>query len=115
MAKFKFVQWLLLWLQESSRFQFEWDEGNTTKSSSKHGVTPAETEEIFRLGQAQPLGMQISPEVPEERLAIVGSTRTGRTLHVVFTLRNGKIRAISGRPAGKKERKAYEAYLREIS
>jgi hypothetical protein len=115
MAKFKFVQWLILWLQETSGFQFEWDDGNTFKSSTKHGVTPVEAEEVFLLGQAQPLGVQVSPEVPEERLGIVGPTYSGRVLHVVFTIRAGKIRPISARPAGRKERKSHEAYLREIS
>ncbi len=115
MAKFKFAQWLILWLQETSGFQFEWDEGNTLKSSAKHGVTPVETEEIFLLNQAQPLGIQVSPEPPEERLGIVGETYGGRILHVVFTLREGKIRPISARPAGRKERRSYEAYLREIT
>ncbi|MBK9309042.1 MAG: BrnT family toxin [Nitrospira sp.] len=38
----------------------------------------------------------------------------GRILHVVFTLREGKVRPISARPAHKKERELYEAYLREI-
>lgn len=57
MAKFKFVQWLIVWLLENTNFQFEWDKGNTTKSSAKHGVTPEEVEEVFRLGQAQPLGV----------------------------------------------------------
>lgn len=115
MAKFKFVEWLIHWLQETSGFQFEWDEGNSLKSAAKHGVTPEETEEVFLLGQAAPLGVQVSPEAPEERLGIVGPNYTGRILQVVFTLRGGKIRPISARPAGKKERTFYETYLREVS
>ena len=115
MAKFKFVEWLLLWLQENSRFDFDWDEGNSVKSAAKHGVTLAEVEEIFGLGQAAALGVQVSPVVFEERLGIVGVTVSGRVLHVVFTLRAGKVRPISARPAKKSERKYYEAYLREIS
>jgi hypothetical protein len=35
MAKFKFVEWLLLWLLEEAHFEFDWDEGNRTKSSAK--------------------------------------------------------------------------------
>lgn len=114
MAKFKFIEWLLLWLQETAHFEFEWDEGNITKSSTKHAVTTTETEEIFRVGQAAPLGVQISPEVSEERLGIVGVTSEDRVLHVVFALREGKVRPISARPAHKKERDFYETYLREI-
>jgi uncharacterized DUF497 family protein len=114
MAKFKFIEWLLLWLQESSRFEFDWDEGNRTKSATKHSVRTEEAEEVFTTGQAAPLGVQISPAAPEERLGIVGTTSGGRILHVVFTLRDGKVRPISARPAHKKEREFYEAYLREV-
>ncbi|MFA6315912.1 MAG: hypothetical protein WC943_00705 [Elusimicrobiota bacterium] len=35
MAKFKFVEWLLLWLLEEAHFVFEWDSGNRTKSAAK--------------------------------------------------------------------------------
>ncbi|HAM36447.1 MAG TPA: hypothetical protein DEB40_08050 [Elusimicrobia bacterium] len=115
MAKFRFVEWLLLWLQETSNFEFEWDDGNRTKSAKKHSVTTIEAEEVFLLGQAAPLGVQVSPPVPEERLGIIGPTSQGRILHVVFTQREGKIRPISARPAHKKERCLYEAYLREIA
>jgi uncharacterized DUF497 family protein len=114
MAKFKFVEWLLLWLQENSHFEFDWDEGNRTKSAAKHAVRIEAAEEVFTLGQAAPLGIQISPVAHEERLGIVGPTSEGRLLHVVFTLRDGKVRPISARPAHKKERELYEAYLREI-
>lgn len=103
MAKFKFVEWLMLWLQERALYEFEWDDGNRTKSAAKHSVTTTETEEVFRVGTAAPLGVQISPEVHEERLGIVGATSGGRILHVVFTLREGKVRPISTRPAHKRE------------
>lgn len=115
MAKFKYIEWLVLWLQETSRFEFDWDDGNSAKSSMKHGVKTEETEDVFQLGQAAALGIQISPVVFEERLGIVGATATGRILHIVFTLRAGKVRPISTRPAKKDERNYYEAYLREIS
>lgn len=115
MAKFQFIRWLVHWLEEASGFQFEWDEGNTVKSAAKHGVTPSEVEEVFTLHQAAPLGVQTSPAVAEERLGIIGPTYTGRMLQVVFTLRGGKVRPISARPAGRKERKYYEAYIREVA
>ena len=114
MAKFKFVEWLLLWLQENSQFEFDWDEGNRTKSAAKHAVRTDEAEEVFTLGQAAPLGVQVNPPAHEDRFGIVWPTSEGRVLHVVFTLRDGKVRPISARPAHKKERELYEAYLREI-
>lgn len=115
MAKFKFVEWLLSWMLETQDFSFEWDSGNKSKSKSKHGIETVEIEEIFILGLAIPLGVQVEPEVDEERLAVVGPTSEGKLLHVVFTLRDGRVRPISGRPAHKKERSQYGEILRKIS
>lgn len=115
MAKFEYVEWLLLWLLETKIFRFEWDAGNSTKSGLKHGVPQAEVEEVFKLGQALPIGVQVRPVFPEERLAIVGPTFKNKMLIVVFTLRNGKVRPISARPAHKKEKIQYETILRKIA
>ncbi len=41
-----------------------------------------------------PLGVQVSPLVHEERLGIVGTTTEGRIVHVVFTLKEGKVRPL---------------------
>ncbi len=59
--------------------------------------------------------MQITPKVEEERLGIIGPTKQGRILQVVFTVREGKVRPISARPAHKKEKKQYEENVRQIS
>jgi uncharacterized DUF497 family protein len=115
MAKFKFVEWLLSWLIETEEFGFEWDSGNKTKNKNKHGVETFEIEQIFKSRLAIPLGVQISPEVDEERLAVVGPTLEGRLLHIVFTLRDGRVRPISGRPAHKTEKVQYGKILRKIS
>ena len=114
MAIFKFIEWLAVWLLETAQFDFEWDAGNRTKSAKKHGVSTAEVEEVFALGQTAPLGLQTDPPVSEERLAIVGATAAGRVLHIVFTLRDGRVRPISARPAEKGERELYEEYIREV-
>jgi hypothetical protein len=39
MAKWDFVEWLLLWILETSHFEFEWDIGNQSKNEEKHGTT----------------------------------------------------------------------------
>lgn len=111
MAKFKFAEWLLVWLQDAEDFEFEWDDGNWAKSAKKHGVSAAEIEEVFTAGRAAPLGIQVSPAVPEERMAVVGATAAGRVLHLVFTIRDGRVRPISARPAAPIERGFYEAWL----
>lgn len=114
MAKFEFAEWLLLWLNENRRFEFDWDDGNRAKNAAKHSVRTGEAEDVFTLGRAAPLGIQVSPATAEERWGVVGTTSEGRILHVVFTLRDGKVRPISARPAHKKEREIHEAYVREI-
>lgn len=115
MAQWEFVDWLLFWILETSLFEFEWDEGNQSKNAKKHGISLAEVEAVFRSGLALPLGIQITPIVPEQRLGLVGPTLDGRLLQVAFVLREGRVRVISARPAHRKERKQYEEILRKIT
>ena len=108
MARFKFILWLAYWYSENEDFEFEWDRGNHSKCQAKHDVSPEEVESVFDMKMAIPLGHQVTPEVEEERLCIVGPTSEGRMLSVVFTLREGRVRPISSRNASRKERKFYE-------
>lgn len=98
-----------------SHFEFEWDKGNTTKNANKHDTSIEDIEAVFRSGMALPLGIQISPPVNEQRLGVVGPTINGKLLQIAFTLRDGRVRVISARPAHKKERKSYEEILRKIT
>ena len=115
MAQWEFVEWLLFWILETSHFEFEWDKGNNSKNVTKHKISIAEVEAVFRSGRALSLGIQISPQTDEQRLGLVGPTLNSRLLQVAFVLREGRIRVISARPANKKERKQYEEILRKIS
>ncbi len=115
MAQWKFAEWLLYWILETSHFGFDWDEGNTTKNAAKHGVEFFEIEDVFRSGLALPLGEQVNSPDREQRLGIIGPNLAGRLLQIAFVLRSGKIRVISARPAHKKERVLYEKNLRQIS
>jgi len=108
MGQFKFVLWLAYWYLQNETFEFEWDQGNYTKSSTKHGVDSDEVESVFTLRMAVPIGRQMSPEVDEERLCVVGPSLNGKFISVVFTLRDGRVRPISSRPANKKEKRIYE-------
>ncbi len=108
MAQFRFLLWLAYWYLQHEIFQFEWDRGNQNKSWSKHSVGPNEIEAVFNLKLAVPLGRQVAPAVEDERLCLVGPTDSGRMLSVVFTLREGRVRPISARPASRKERRLYE-------
>ena len=114
MAQFKFLFLLVYWYQKSDIFEFEWDSGNQKKSSTKHHVSPDEVESVFELKLAVPIGRQISPISQEVRFCILGPTATGRMLSVVFVIRSGKVRPISGRPVSRKERNLYEEISQTI-
>lgn len=113
-AHFKFLLWLAYWYQQTEKFEFEWDSGNNQKSIKKHDVGLEEIEAVFEMKMAIPLGRQVSPVVEEERLCLIGPTDSGRMLSVVFTLRDGRVRPISGRTASKKERGLYEEISKTI-
>ena len=104
----------MFWILETSHFEFEWDAGNLTKSQVKHGISTEEVEAVFRSGLAVPLGVQISPSIPEQRLGIIGPTTGGRLIHIAFVLREGRVRPVSARSAKRKERKEYEETIRKI-
>jgi len=115
MAQWIFAEWLLFWILETSHFEFEWDEGNSTKNAKKHGIETYEIEFVFRSGLALPLGIQLSPPVNEQRLGLVGPALNGTLVQIAFTIRDGRVRVISARIAHKKERAKYEEILRKIT
>ncbi|MBI5631070.1 MAG: BrnT family toxin [Elusimicrobia bacterium] len=87
---------------------FEWDEHNVRKNWEKHGVSFAESEEIFF---NEPL---LVAEVDrskilygEQRRLAYGVSNEKRPLFIVFTMRNNKIRIISARDMNRKEKKFY--------
>jgi hypothetical protein len=86
---------------------FEWDQGNAQKSERKHGVTSAETEQIFSNFPLR-LAEDIEHSENEPRFHAMGATNFGRLLQVTFTLRGPFIRVISARLMNRKERKQYE-------
>lgn len=108
-AKFKYIQWLISFLEAFDIFVFQWDAGNSLKSEDKHGVTIEQIESCFLDEKILPLGIQVEPKVKEERYGIIARDYEGTILFVSFTIRDGKIRPVSGRVANKKERIIYEA------
>ena len=83
--------------------QFEWDEGNNAKNWLKHQVTNGECEEVFFDPHKRLLEEKLHSG-EESRYILLGRTQAGRTLFIVFTLRQKKIRVISARDTNKKER-----------
>jgi len=113
MAQFEFVEWLVQWLMNQDIFEFEWDEGNSTKSAVKHGIEVETAEQFFQNNDCLvPLGIQVAPKANEPRFGALGMDLLGNRLSVCFTIRAGKIRVISIRPMSQVERKRY-ATLRE--
>jgi hypothetical protein len=111
LAKFKFILWLVEFLNTQSILSFEWDDGNSTKSLDKHGVENSIVESAFYDQMVLALGEQYQPIVNESRYGIIAKSSAGSILFICFTIRNGKIRCISSRPANKNERSLYDKEL----
>jgi uncharacterized DUF497 family protein len=88
---------------------FDWDPGNLTKNAHKHGVSVAESEEVF-FNQPLLVVDDAAHSRQEVRLHALGVTNVGRQLHVSFTLRadDTLIRIISARDMSERERRRYE-------
>jgi uncharacterized DUF497 family protein len=108
LAKFRFIEWLIDWLEKQRSFAFEWDFGNTTKSLFKHGISCEEAESVFFQPETiRILGEQVSPPVNEPRYGLFGLTIKGRPVFVCFTLRGSGVRIISIRELNRKEKQVY--------
>jgi uncharacterized DUF497 family protein len=88
---------------------FDWDDGNSRKSTDKHAVTQAEAESIF-FNDPLILVEDAEHSEAEQRINALGKTAQNRLLHVTFTLRKNQtlIRVISARDMNRKERLNYE-------
>jgi len=86
---------------------FDWDEANINKNKEKHKVEYRECEEIF---SNKPLVFIEDKQhsQTENRWGALGKTNKGRQLAVYFTIRSDKIRIISARDQGKKDKLAYQ-------
>ncbi|MBI3419568.1 MAG: BrnT family toxin [Proteobacteria bacterium] len=84
---------------------FDWDEGNSQKSTGKHGVSQAEAEQAF-MNEPLLLLEDVRHSGQELRFHALGRTDEERLLHITFTLRSGGtlIRVISARDMNRKER-----------
>lgn len=88
---------------------FDWDGGNSRKSTEKHGVEPVEAEQVFQDTRIL-IASDIKHSALEPRFQALGRSFSGRYLHIAFTLRRDGtlIRVISARDMSRKERKIYE-------
>jgi len=86
---------------------FIWDLGNKEKNYKNHQVSNFECEEVFFDHDKKIYNDEIHSQ-REARYLLVGKTKSGRTLFVVFTIRSNKIRVISARNLNHKEYYLYE-------
>jgi uncharacterized protein len=89
---------------------FEWDRGNQNKSLKKHGISDQEAEQVF----FNPNLIIPDPRhsLTELRYGLCGITSSGKTLFIVFTIRNYCIRIISARMANRKEKSIYDKEIK---
>jgi uncharacterized DUF497 family protein len=83
---------------------FEWDDGNTTKTWTRHEVSQTEAEQVFF---NRPVVMVNARPGAEARWFAFGRTDSDRVLTVVFTIRGPRLRVISARPMSRAERRKY--------
>ncbi len=83
--------------------EFDWDHENR-KHLASHKVSPNEFEELLN---NDPLELNYELIDDEERYRSVGLTNGGRLLSAVWTIREGRVRAITTFPAGVSDRTAF--------
>ena len=83
--------------------EFDWDAENT-KHLAAHKINPAEFEQAMR---NDPLELDYDLIDFEARFRSVGLTDAGRFLLVVWTVRGGKIRAVTAFPASASNKKRF--------
>lgn len=73
---------------------FQWDKGNIDKNWIKHKVTNKECEETF-FDKNKKIAKDKFHFKKEDRYILLGKTKKGRILYIVFTIRNKTVRVIS--------------------
>ncbi len=87
---------------------FDWDQWNLQKNEVKHGVASEEAESVF-MDPRHCVFKDVKHSIAnEKRFVLYGWSMLQRVLMVGFTIRSGKIRIITARPASQKERSVYE-------
>jgi uncharacterized DUF497 family protein len=87
--------------------EFDWDNEKARSNDRKHGVSFAEASTVFGDPLAR-LMHDSSHSDEEDRFVLLGESKYGRMLIVVFTDRDQRIRIISAREATRTEKRRYE-------
>ena len=92
---------------------FEWDAGNALKLQARHQVSPGECEQVF-FHEPLLIAADTAHSKSEQRWAAWGRTTDGRSLAIVFALREDRIRPIAARDMNRKERQRYAEAEAEV-
>ncbi len=87
----------------ANAIEFDWDDENT-KHLAAHKVKRSQFEEAI---DNDPLDLDCEVVDNEERYRAVGLTDGGRLLLAVYTIRSGKIRAVTAFPASASNKKDF--------
>lgn len=85
---------------------FQWDEGNSSKSWTRHEISQTEAEQVVLNRPVVVVG-DVAHSGTEPRYFAFGRTDGGRFLTIVFTVRGQLLRVISARPMSRRERRGY--------
>ena len=84
---------------------FEWDHANI-RHIARHRVAPEEAEEA--MADPDRVRARARGTATEPRAAVIGATATGQVLFVAYTIRAGRYRVVTARPASRSERRDYQ-------
>ena len=99
-----------VWIEQLWDGEFHWD-ANNLKKLKKHEVTQEDVESVF-YDSFLFMGKIVEPPDKnwnEDRYAILGRNKNNRTLAVVWTVRDGRVRPITCRGMRENEKKSYNA------
>jgi uncharacterized DUF497 family protein len=88
---------------------FEWDEANRDHLA-RHGVTPEEFEQGLRNGPVELGEYEVNGEW---RVKVIAITDSDRLLEAAYTLRNGRIRAVTAYPLKERRREYYRGQFKK--
>jgi uncharacterized DUF497 family protein len=86
-----------------TRLEFEWDAANR-EHLARHGISAAEFEQGFK---NQPIQIDEYRVKGEWRTKVIAITDAARLLELIFTLREGRVRAVTAFPLKRRRREFY--------
>jgi uncharacterized protein len=90
-------------MKEEPGLEFDWDESNL-RHLGRHRIRQEEFEQAMT---NDPIFVGFSDETGEDRWYVVGATLSLRVLYLTFTVRDERVRAVTGWDATRKLREAY--------